>query len=81
MGSIMLNRSDMTNDLNIEQRLLRKIQQLPARQIAEIEDFIDFLSPRNQVSEQNLVSPSTHLAENVFAKVWDNPEDADYDNL
>ena len=71
----------MKIDLKIEQRLLHKIQQLPAYQIAEVEDFIDFLAFRNQTVDQNLVRTSAHLAETVFAKVWDNPEDADYDNL
>lgn len=71
----------MTLDLETKQRLMEKIQQLPPQQVPTLEDFIDFLYSRNQTTDQNLVQVSARLAENAFVKVWDNPEDADYDNL
>jgi hypothetical protein len=71
----------MTLDLQTKQRLMEKIQQLSPQQVPTLEDFIDFLYSRNQTTDQNLVQVSARLAENAFAKVWDNPEDADYDNL
>ena len=59
--------------------LIRKIQALPAERIAEVEDFVDFISQREQ--ERAHTRAFTALSEPVFAKVWDNPEDAVYDAL
>ncbi|MEP0896164.1 MULTISPECIES: DUF2281 domain-containing protein [Leptolyngbya] len=63
-----------------EQRLLVKLQQLSPEKIAEVENFIDFLSQREQENQQ-LTAISTQLSEPVFQKIWDNPDDAEYDNL
>lgn len=63
-----------------EQRLLVKIQQLSPEKIAEVENFIDFLSQREQENQQ-LTAIATQLSEPVFQKIWDNPDDAEYDNL
>ncbi|WP_287265996.1 hypothetical protein [Moorena sp. SIO3A2] len=41
--------------------------------------MIDALSQDN--TERKLTVVSTKLSESVFAKIWDNPEDAEYDNL
>ena len=65
----------------IEQRLLAKIRKLSATKVLEIEDFIDFLYERESQSDANLTLAATKLSEATFAKVWDNPEDAAYDNL
>ena len=65
----------------IEQRLLAKIRKLSATKVVEIEDFIDFLYERESRSDANLTLAATKLSEATFAKVWDNPEDAAYDNL
>jgi hypothetical protein len=68
------------SDVKSEQRILEKIRKLPFDKIVELENFIDLLyqSPN---SSQNLVTTSTKLSEPSFAKIWDNPEDAAYDNL
>lgn len=58
--------------------LIKKIEQLPPRRIAEIEDFVDFLIQRE---ERDLVKSAAKLSENAFAKAWDNDEDSVYDNL
>jgi hypothetical protein len=65
----------------VEQRLLEKIRKLSSTRIVEIEDFIDFLYQRENQSNNNLTRAATKLSESTFAKVWDNPEDAAYDDL
>ena len=59
--------------------LFDKIRALPADKIAEVEDFVDFL--RHKLEEQVLGRAASKLSEATFAKVWDNPDDADYDRL
>ncbi|AFY75367.1 Protein of unknown function (DUF2281) [Synechococcus sp. PCC 7502] len=71
----------MNNSITVEQRLLEKIRKLPSDKIIEIEDFVDFLYQRETESDKNLVYEATKLSENSFSKIWDNPEDAAYDNL
>ncbi len=65
----------------VEQRLIEKICKLSSTKIIEIEDFIDFLYQRENQSNNNLTLVATKLSESTFSKVWDNPEDAAYDNL
>ena len=43
------------------------------------EDFIDFLLTRSE--DTLLTNSATQLSEAAFAKIWDNPEDAEYDEL
>jgi predicted RNase H-like HicB family nuclease len=59
--------------------LLAKIRKLPPERVAEVEDFVDFLRSRDE--EQQLTRAASHLSEAAFAKVWDHPDDADYDRL
>ncbi len=58
--------------------LFEKIEQLPPRRIAEVIDFIDFLSQRE---EKVLVESTAKLSEKSFNNVWDNDEDSVYDSL
>ena len=62
-----------------EQELLKKIRALPPEKIAELEDFIDFLGWRE--ADRRLVAAAAKLSEESFQRVWDNPDDADYDHL
>jgi hypothetical protein len=62
-----------------EPTLIEKIRSLPPEKIAEIEDFVDFLRQRHQ--DRALSRAAARLSESAFEKVWDNPEDADYDRL
>ncbi|HGY90182.1 MAG TPA: toxin-antitoxin system, antitoxin component, Xre family protein [Planctomycetes bacterium] len=62
-----------------EQKLLEKIRNLPPEKAAEVEDFIDFLTGRE--NDRRLARAATRLSEDAFAKVWENDEDADYDRL
>ncbi|WP_223300804.1 toxin-antitoxin system, antitoxin component, Xre family protein [Oscillatoria nigro-viridis] len=56
---------------------MEKIRSLPPDKITVLEDFIDFLLTRSE--DRLLVSAATKLSEAAFAKIWDNPEDAEYD--
>lgn len=69
----------MTTNNTSENRLIEKVKKLSVEQIQQVEKFIDALSQDNQ--DRQLTLLSTKLSESVFAKIWDNPEDADYDNL
>lgn len=62
-----------------EEELLAKIRTLPPERVAEVEDFVDFLRLRDE--EQQLTRAASQLSEPAFAKVWDHPDDADYDRL
>lgn len=62
-----------------DEELLEKIRSLPPDKLAEVEDFIDFL--RQRTEDRRLARATTSLSEDAFRKVWDNPDDADYDRL
>jgi hypothetical protein len=62
-----------------EQDLIEKIRRLPEDKLAEVEDFVDFLRQRQE--EARLAQAVTGASEAAFAKVWDNPDDAEYDRL
>ncbi len=62
-----------------EEELIRRIRSLSPKRIAEVEDFVDFLRQRDNGSR--LTDAASRLSEASFSKVWDNPDDADYDQL
>ncbi len=59
--------------------LLKKIMSLPPERIVEVEDFVDFL--RSRVEEDALTQSVSALSEPRLNDIWDNPEDAAYDQL
>lgn len=59
--------------------LIQKIRTLPPERIAEVVDFVDFLSQKDQ--HRKLMQAANKLAEDAFKKVLDNPEDDEYDRL
>jgi len=61
------------------QVLLKKLKALPPQRRAEVEDFIDFLSGRDE--DRGLVRAAQAVSEKALQAVWDNPADADYDRL
>jgi CHAD domain-containing protein len=63
-----------------EQALLEKLRHLPPEQMVEVEHFVDFLAQR-QTEARRLTQAASQVAEPAFAKIWDNPDDADYDRL
>ena len=72
-------QQDMTMTSHQEKILIEKIRMLSPDKIAEVEDFVQFLCQRNE--DTHLIQAATKLSESAFRKVWDNPEDADYDRL
>jgi hypothetical protein len=62
-----------------EQVLIEKLKQLPPQRLAEVEDFVDFLRTRDD--EQRLTQAAAKVAEESFAAVWNNDEDAAYDRM
>lgn len=61
------------------QGLFNKIKRVPPEKIAVVEDFVQFLHYRD--NDILLTAAAAKLLEKSFQKVWDNPEDAEYDNL
>ena len=59
--------------------LIEKIRPLPPAKVSEIENFVDSLCQRD--ADRRLSQAATKLSESAFARVWDNPDDADYDQL
>jgi hypothetical protein len=68
----------MSKQASREDSLMRKIRSLPPERVAEVEDFVEFLSQRD---DRQLTQAAARLAERSFHKVWDNPADAAYDRL
>lgn len=62
-----------------EQQIIEKIRTLPPGQVAEVEDFVDFLRSRSEA--RVLTVAAAKLAESSFSRVWDNESDAEYDRL
>ena len=59
--------------------LFHKICMLSPEKVAVVEDFVEFLRAREE--ENDLIRWVGRMSAQSFTKVWDNPEDADYDNL
>lgn len=62
-----------------EEKLLEKILTLPPERVSEVEDFVDFLRARQD--DRRVVASASRLSEDALRRVWDNPDDADYDHL
>lgn len=60
-----------------DKELLDKIKSLPPDKITEVVDFVDFLSHKD---DRLLVEAAAKISGTSFAAVWDNPDDAEYDN-
>ena len=60
-----------------DKELLEKINALSPEQVAEVVNFVDFLTQRDRV----LVTAASKTAEQPFSAVWENPDDAEYDKL
>ena len=63
-----------------KQSILEKLQSLSPNQLAEVEDFVDFLAHR-EAEERGLTHAAGQHATAGFTRAWDNPADADYDRL
>ncbi|MEM1394176.1 MAG: toxin-antitoxin system, antitoxin component, Xre family protein [Cyanobacteria bacterium P01_H01_bin.150] len=69
----------MQTDKKPEQRLIEKIRKLVPEQVVLVENFIDSLSEQNE--DYNLTLAAAKLSEPTLQKIWDNSEDAEYDQL
>ena len=67
------------NHAHSEDKLLAKIRRLPPEKLAAVEYFVDFLSQREE--DRQLARAATKVSEAVFAEIWGNPDDAEYDRL
>jgi hypothetical protein len=61
-----------------DKELIEKIKALPPDKLAEVASFVNFLAHRD---DRLLVESASRMSEPVFAAVWDNPDDAEYDKL
>lgn len=67
-------------DLQVQQ-IVNKLAQLTPDRLSEAVDFIDFLHQRQTKAEQSLTKDFSAASEKAFSDVWDNEEDAIYDEL
>ena len=51
-----------------EETLIQKIRSLPPERVAEVEDFVDFLTVRDQ--DRHFTQVVTRLSEEAFRTVW-----------
>ncbi len=65
------------------QEIKKAIQSLSPNDLTDVKKLILDLELQyyTQNNDQKLTLASTQLSETILAKIWDNPEDADYDNL
>ena len=59
--------------------LIDMIQALPPERIAEVEDFVAFITAREQ--DRALTRAAAATSTPAFAAIWNNPEDDAYDAL
>ena len=65
--------------MSLKETLKSEIDRLPEDILAEILDFIQFLEMK---LDKNLIArASQEMSQASFARIWDNEEDAAYDNL
>ena len=69
----------MQSEIRQIEQVVRKLQLLPPDRVSEVEDFIDFLSQRGQ--DQQLVQAAMAASQPALSEIWNNPEDAEYDQL
>lgn len=58
---------------------MEKINRTPTEQILLVENFIDSLYQLNL--DRMLTLAAAKLSEQALQKIWDNPDDAEYDRL
>lgn len=72
-------QQNITPTSDQEKIIIEKIRMLSPDKVAEVVDFVDFISQRDR--DRRLLRAGTKLAEDAFKKVWDNTEDEVYDRL
>ena len=61
------------------EQVVQKLQTLSQERVSEVEDFIDFLSQRD--TDKQLSQAAMTVSESTLKGLWDNPDDAEYDQL
>lgn len=69
----------MQSEIRQIEQVVRKLQLLPPDRLSEVEDFIDFLSQRGL--DQQVVQAAMAASQPALSGIWNNPEDAEYDQL
>ena len=69
----------MATQSNHLRDLIQKIERLPRERQTEVEDFVEFLSHKDQ--DQSLTQAAMRASHASFAGVWENPDDSAYDAL
>ena len=65
--------------MSVKELIKNEVDRLPENLLAEVYDFMQFLEVKK---ERNLLAKaSQEMSAPSFQKVWDNEEDAVYDNL
>ena len=59
-----------------EKNLIKKNRSLLPDKVEEVVDFISY-----KKQNQHLINAANKLSEDVFKKVWDNPDDNEYNKL
>jgi len=72
-------QQDITTTSDQEKMIIRKIRTLSPDKVAEVVDFVEFISQKER--DRRLLNASNKLAEKAFEKAWDNTEDDVYDRL
>ena len=72
-------QQNITPTSDQEKIIIQKIRTLSPDKVAEVVDFVDFISQKDR--DSRLLKAGRKLAEEVFEKVWDNTEDEVYDRL
>jgi len=72
-------QQNITPTSDQEKIIIQKIRTLSPDKVAEVVDFVDFISQKDR--DSRLLKAGSKLAEEVFEKVWDNTEDDVYDRL
>ncbi len=60
-------------------RLIGQLNRLPPERVAEVADFVDFLKVRER--DHVFSCELAYVSEPLLTKLWENPEDAAYDEL
>ncbi len=65
--------------MTVKEQIKEEIEKLPEDMLSEVFDFIQFL----ETKKENILLANLYqnLSESTFDKVWNNEEDAVYDDL
>jgi hypothetical protein len=68
-----------STQLPVIEQIVHKLRTLGPERLGQVEDFIDFLSQRED--DRQLTRAAMSASETALTAVWDNPDDAEYDQL